>query len=174
MIFMMRCVIVCMLLGVVPVLRTAFAEEVPMHEDRFQISVAGEPVVFAAPPISKDGKRFVPLEPFAAALGLKVETPAGEDMAVLCGGTASEICVPLRFGDSDNGVAMIEGVHYVEVERVTEPFGFAIYEGDGGRLEIIHPSDFAPDFSLPDLEGVSRSIGEFRGKKTLLYVWGSW
>ena len=32
----------------------------------------------------------------------------------------------------------------------------------------------APEFTLPDLEGTSKHLRDFRGKKTLLYVWGSW
>jgi hypothetical protein len=32
----------------------------------------------------------------------------------------------------------------------------------------------APDFTLPDLQGKTHSLSDFRGKKVLLLTWGSW
>ena len=32
----------------------------------------------------------------------------------------------------------------------------------------------APDFSLPDLDGNSHALSDFRGKKVLLATWASW
>jgi hypothetical protein len=32
----------------------------------------------------------------------------------------------------------------------------------------------APDFTLPDIEGVLHSLSDFRGKKVLLATWASW
>lgn len=155
-------------------LQVGFAEEGDMNEDNFQISIDAQRVIFATPPIFKEGKWFVPLEHFAGQLGLKVEYPEGTKIAVLCGGGTSELCVPLQFQDSERGVVDIDGITYVQPARVTKPFGFEIYEESANRLEIIHPMYLAPEFSLPDLENTLRSLKDFRGKKTLLYVWGSW
>ena len=157
-----------------------FAEEENMSREDFQITIDAQRVAFAAPPILREGKWFVPLEPFAKRLGLKVEYPEGAKMAVLCG--ESELCVPLEFQDialqasigSHKGVVEIDGVTYVQPARVTEPFGFEIYEVSANRLEVIQPMHLAPEFTLPDLEGAPRRLRDFRGKKTLLYVWGSW
>lgn len=163
-------------------LRVGLAEAENMSREDFQITIDAQRVVFAAPPVLREGKWFVPLEPFAKQLGLKVEYPEGAKMAVLCGGGASELCVPLEFQDialkatigSHKGVVDIDGVTYVQPARVTEPFGFEIYEVSANRLEVIQPMDLAPEFTLPDLEGTPRRLRDFRGKKTLLYVWGSW
>ena len=43
-------------------------------------------------------------------------------------------------------------------------FGFQPYE----------PPKPAPDFALPDLEGRTRSLGDFRGKVLLLFFWATW
>ena len=145
-----------------------------MKSADFQISIDAQPVVFTAPPIVKDGVWLVPLERFAERLGLKVEYPEGEEMAVLCGETESERCVPLRFQDSKDGVVDIQGVVYARPASVTEPFGFEIYSTSSNRLEVIQPMQLAPEFTLPDLQGTQRHLRDFRGKKTLLYVWGSW
>jgi hypothetical protein len=32
----------------------------------------------------------------------------------------------------------------------------------------------APDFTLPDIDGVSRSLSQLRGKKVFLATWASW
>jgi peroxiredoxin len=32
----------------------------------------------------------------------------------------------------------------------------------------------APDFTLPDIDGNSHSLSDFRGKKILLLTWASW
>ena len=149
-------------------------QESDMKSANFQISVDAQPVVFTAPPILKDGVWLVPLDSFAERLGLKVEYPEGEKMAVLCGETESERCVPLRFQDSKDGVMDINGVVYARPASVTEPFGFEIYSISSNRLEIIQPMHLAPEFTLPDLDDTQRHLRDFRGKKTFLYVWGSW
>ena len=32
----------------------------------------------------------------------------------------------------------------------------------------------APDFTLPDVDGVPRSLSQLRGKKVFLATWASW
>lgn len=162
-------------------LRVGLAEEENMSREDLQITIDAQRVSFAAPPVLREGKWFVPLEPFAKQLDLKVEYPEGAKMAVLCGG-ALELCVPLEFQDIASqasiglhkGVVDIDGVTYVQPELVTEPFGFKIYEVSTNQLEVIQAMHLAPEFTLPDLEGTPRRLRDFRGKKTLLYVWGSW
>ena len=154
--------------------QTGFTEEENMNKKDLQVTIDAQRVRFTAPPILKNRKWFVPLEPFAKQLGLKVEYPEGTKMAVLCGSTTSELCVPLEFQNSEKGVIDIDGVPYVQPVRVTEPFGFEIYEVSANRLAVIQPWHLAPEFTLPDLEGAPRSLRDFRGKKTFLYVWGSW
>lgn len=149
-------------------------QESDMKSTNFQISIDAQPVVFTAPPILKDGVWLVPLESFAKRLGLKVEYPEGEKMAVLCRETESERCVPLRFQDSKDGIIDVNGVIYARPTSVTEPFGFEIYSISSNRLEVIQPMHLAPEFTLPDLWGTEKHLRNFRGKKTLLYVWGSW
>ena len=154
-------------------LRVGLAEEENMSREDLQITIDAQRVAFAAPPVLREDKWFVPLEPFAKRLGLKVEYPEGTKMAVLCGG-ASELCVPLEFQDRGKGILDIDGVTYVQPARVAEPFGFEIYKVSANRFEVIQPMHLAPEFTLPDLEGTPRRLQDFRGKKTLLYVWGSW
>ena len=154
-------------------IQIGFAEK-NMNEKDFQISIDAQRVVFTAPPVFRDGEWFVPLENFAKQLGLKVEYPEGAKMVVLCGGKASELCAPLQFGNDEKGAVKIGGVVYARPTRIAEPFGFEIYEVSANSLEVVQPTHLAPEFTLPDLEGTPKHLKDFRGKKTLLYVWGSW
>ena len=172
-----RCIVKFLVLAVsfsVISAQIGFTEEGDMEKRDFQLSIDGRPVTFAVPPISKNGAWLVPLEPFAEQLGLKVEYPEGSEMAVLCGGVESELCVPLQFQDSKESAVKIGGVTYVAPTYISKTFGFEIYKASANRLEVIHPAHLAPKFTLPDLQDTPRNLQDFRGKKTFLYVWGSW
>ena len=162
------------MLTVVLFCAVGLTEEGNMNGKDLQITIDAQRVTFAALPILREGNWFVPLEPFAKQLGLKVEYPEGAKMVVLCGGVTSELCVPLEFQDSAKDVINVDGVTYVQPARVTKPFGFEIYEVSANQLEVIQPMHLASEFTLVDLEGTPRRLQDFRGKKTLLYVWGSW
>jgi cytochrome oxidase Cu insertion factor (SCO1/SenC/PrrC family) len=41
-------------------------------------------------------------------------------------------------------------------------------------LTPYEPPRTAPAFSLPDLEGRSRTLADFRGKVLLLFFWATW
>ena len=139
---------------------------------KLKISIDNQPATFTSAPIFKNGAWFVPLESVCKQLGLKVDFPDGGDMAVICGeGEESELCVPLQFGES---AFNIEDVTYAKLESITEPFGFEIYKVSATELEVVRPEQLAPKFTLPDLDGTPRRLQDFRGKKTLLYIWGSW
>lgn len=139
---------------------------------KLQISIDNQLVTFTSTPIFKNGAWLVPIESICQQLGLKVETPDGGEMAVICGaGEETELCVPLQFGER---AFSIDGVPYAKLENITEPFGFEIYKASETELEIVRPEQLAPQFTLPDLEDKPRRLQDFRGKKTLLYIWGSW
>jgi cytochrome oxidase Cu insertion factor (SCO1/SenC/PrrC family) len=42
------------------------------------------------------------------------------------------------------------------------------------NLEPYEPPKPAPAFSLPDLDGRTRTLGELRGKVVLLFFWATW
>ncbi len=138
---------------------------------KLQLSIDDQLTKFISTPIFKDGAWLVPLEPVCKQLGLKIDVPDGSDMVVLCGGEESELCVPLQFGED---AFSIDDVTYAKIESITEPFGFEIYKASETQFEIIRPEQLAPKFTLPDLDGTPKRLQDFRGKKTFLYIWGSW
>lgn len=138
---------------------------------QLQISVDNQLVTFASPPIHKDNAWLVPIDSVCKKLGLKVEFPENSKMAVICGDENAELCVPLIFGET---AFDIDGVSYAKLENITKEFGFEIYKVSDMKFEIIRPQQLATIFTLPDLDDTPRSLQDFRGKKTLLYIWGSW
>lgn len=39
---------------------------------------------------------------------------------------------------------------------------------------LVQPGSVAPDFSLPDMDGIMHSLAEFKGKIVVLNFWASW
>ncbi len=139
--------------------------------NRLKVSIDNQLVTFSSDPIFKNDAWLVPIEPICQELGLKTEFPDGSEMVVICGQGGSELCVPLQFGEN---AFNIDDVTYAQLEDITEPFGYEIYKVSEMELEVIHPDLLAPKFTLPDLDDTPRRLQDFRGKKTLLYIWGSW
>jgi cytochrome oxidase Cu insertion factor (SCO1/SenC/PrrC family) len=44
----------------------------------------------------------------------------------------------------------------------------------GMRVQTYAAPKPAPPFSLPDLDGTTHSLGEFRGKVLMLFFWATW
>lgn len=139
--------------------------------NKLKVSIDSKLVTFSASPILKNGAWLVPIETLCKQLGLKVEAPDGAEMVVICGGGESEFCVPLQLGDR---AFNIDNVTYAKLMDITEPFGFEIYKASETELEIVRQEQLAPKFSLPDLDDAPKRLQDFLGKKTLLYIWGSW
>ena len=150
--------------------------------EKLSILIDGEQVTFASPPVLKDDRWLVPLESFSKHIGAKVEYPQGAEMAVVC---QADRCVSLKFGDITRGALQMDGIVYASPAAIAEPFGFHIQTKSPNQMEIFKggikmagtgntAGQLAPDFTLPDLNGNPRKLSDFRGKKTLLYLWASW
>jgi cytochrome oxidase Cu insertion factor (SCO1/SenC/PrrC family) len=50
----------------------------------------------------------------------------------------------------------------------------AVPDFAGMRIQPYTPPKPAPAFSLPDLEGKVRTLGDFRGKVLMLFFWATW
>lgn len=136
-----------------------------------KVAIDSKLISFSTSPILKDGTWLVPIDTLCKELGLKIEIPDGEDMVVICGSGGSDLCVPLQL---DERAFNIDGITYAELKDIAEPFGFEIYETSEKEIEIVRPKQLAPTFTLPDLDNEPKRLQDFRGKKTLLYIWGSW
>jgi len=88
----------------------------------------------------------------------------------------AERCVPLPASavkDAD-----------VDVEAFWRKLGAPVVGSDEGDVWVLGaPADErnaaleglqAPDFTLPDIDGVQRSLSQLRGKKVFVATWASW
>ena len=89
-----------------------------------------------------------------------------------------DICVPVREGA---GVIRDEAVDLAAfADLLGRPLALDIDERAAavgasalGRASAL-ASLAAPDFTLPDIDGQSHSLSDYRGKKVFLAVWASW
>ena len=88
----------------------------------------------------------------------------------------AEACVPLP-ADAVNG-------NDVNVEAFWKKLGGPVVANDARDVFALGaPADernaaleglAAPDFTLPDIDGVPRTLSQLRGKKVFLATWASW
>ncbi len=103
-----------------------------------------------------------------AATGYHVE-PQG-----LCRG---ELCVPIPPG----GKARVVDGSRVNVEALAALLHRPVVRDDAHGVISVGPETgsrlaggVAPDFSLPDFDGVQHSLSQYRGKRVLIMTWASW
>lgn len=115
-----------------------------------------------------EGKLWAPLHAAMKAFDVKLEERQGQ--RVLC---REERCALL----SPQVLRMRDGVEMVDLFWLAEAFGLAQTPARSALPALDDAPEsggLAPDFTLPDLEGRPRSLSEFRGKKTVVFIWGSW
>ena len=135
------------------------------------VSIDNQVIDFPSPAILKDSEWLVPLDPICQKLGLTVKSQENQNMLVICSAGDSELCVPLQF---DTDVFHSDGSNFTKLENITQPFGCQIYRYSKDKVEIVRTKQLAPSFTLPDLNDIPTQLKGFQGKKTLLYIWGSW
>ncbi len=100
------------------------------------------------------------------------------------GACIDDICVPVRQDvDSDIFVTR-QGTQWFNVselaDRLNQPM---VVDSDNGvwsfgaipaRRSSFLDKAVAPDFSLPDIDGNTIKLSDFKGKKVMLLTWASW
>lgn len=86
-----------------------------------------------------------------------------------------EVCIPVP---GDVGPGPIEAAKLARLLRRPIAIDAAEHVASFGasssdRADALR-SGIAPDFDLPDLDGVVHSLSDFRGKKVVLYAYASW
>jgi len=103
-----------------------------------------------------------------AATGFRLE-PQG-----LCRGA---LCVPIPPGEK---ARFVDGAR-VNVAALAEQLRRPLVSDDAHGVVSVGPEPGsrlagaeAPDFTLPDFDGVQHSLSQYRGKKVLIMTWASW
>jgi hypothetical protein len=132
----------------------------------FTLIDVGKPTAIKAE--LRDGRVLLAPEQLASATGWDYK-PEG-----LCRG---EVCVPVR-----DPAIETDGLIDLEVVAATlrRPLALDLavsvaYLGESAADRGEQMSSMqAPDFTLPDLEGRTHSLSDYRGRKVLLVVYASW
>lgn len=100
------------------------------------------------------------------------------------GACLDEICVPVRQDQDSELLVRRQGAPWFNLtelaDRVHQPYLADHESGVWGFGEIpAQRQSFvrdgqAPDFTLPDWRGDTRSLSDFKGKKIMLLTWASW
>lgn len=101
-----------------------------------------------------------------AATGWKLETEG------LCRGDAC-VRVDKAWCDADGRIDLMAFARHMG-QPVTRDDGVVAF---GESVNVRRDALFslqAPDFTLPDLDGVMHSLSDYRGKKVFLHSWGSY
>lgn len=143
-----------------------------------QLYIDSKLVSLTPAPRLKNGDALVPLHAFSNAVGAEVKTLEDSGNLAVCKG---DLCIPL--GDSGANTISIEDVVYVPLDVLAEPLGLRwqmednalrVTSSAGERIGL-RIGDHPPDFMLPDLyTGELVSLRNYRGKKTVFFMWASW
>lgn len=132
--------------------------------------------------VLKNGNVLVPLEALGRKVGLKIEYLEDPEQVTIC---RDDLCIPLMVGDATQGAVFLAEVAFASPAVFAGPAGLGWrYDEEekvmriftGGASEVgLGVGDLAPDFTLPDLAtGTPISLSDFRGQKTVFFMWASW
>lgn len=117
---------------------------------------------------ARDASLWVPLERLEAATGWRLE-PQG-----LCRGP---VCLPLSAEERE---AWVQDGRF-DVAAFARRRGQPVLRDEKHDVWSVGPppeprlaAGRAPDFSLPDLDGRTHALSDYRGQKVLLLAWASW
>jgi hypothetical protein len=137
------------------------------QEDKMPTVIYGERETTLTDADSEDGNLWLSLDDLEPATGWQLK-PEG-----VCRG---EQCVPIPPADSDD---FLRGDHF-NLTRFASHLGQPLVSDPGEDVwvfgEPVAPTGplYAPDFTLPDLEGREHTLSDYRGNKVFLATWASW
>lgn len=100
------------------------------------------------------------------------------------GACLDEFCVPIPKSREAEFLRTAEGRKLFNVAELARTMKQPVIHDDANAIWLFgsRPESLmkiadtleAPDFTLPDWKGASRSLRDFRGKRVLLITWASW
>ncbi len=130
------------------------------------VIIYDEQVTLLATAETRDESLWLSAADMQAATGWKLET------AGLCRGDAC-VRVDKAWCDAEGRIDLMAFARYMGQPMTRDDGVVAFGESVNVRREALFSLE-APDFTLPDLDGVMHSLSDYRGKKVFLHSWGSY
>lgn len=121
---------------------------------------------------------YVALDAFCALVNAEAKTLESNGPLAVC---RDDLCIPLNVsGETDT--LEFEGVLFGRLAAFAEPLGLSwkldaqvLRVNTGQKTEGLSIGQTPPAFTLPDLySGEAVALSDYRGKKTVFYMWASW
>jgi len=124
------------------------------------------------------GEIYVALDDFCATVATQAKYSEEGGPLTVC---REDLCIPLSVGGTEDTLT-VAGVLFARLAAFGEPLGLSWTQNNGSVLVTFAPAipglgigNTPPFFALPDLySGASVSPSDYRGKKTVFYMWASW
>lgn len=140
------------------------------------VSIDGEKV--GIPAVVQGDEVFVALDTFCKAVNAEAKTLEANGPLAVC---RDDLCIPLNVSGTEDTVT-VEGVLFGRLAAFGDPLGLKWTQNNGSLVVTsgqaasgLGIGNTPPPFTLPDLySGEAVSLSDYRGKKTVFYMWASW
>lgn len=140
------------------------------------VSIDGQKVAISAA-VQGDAV-FVALDTFCEAVNAEAKTLEANGPLAVC---RDDLCIPLNVSGTEDTLT-VEGVLFGRLAAFGDPLGLKWTQNNGSLVVTsgqaasgLGIGNTPPSFTLPDLySGEAVSLSDYRGKKTVFYMWASW
>jgi hypothetical protein len=121
---------------------------------------------------------YVALDDFCKQIDAEAKVLEAGGALAVC---REDLCIPLNVSDTEDTLT-VAGVLFGRLTAFADPLGL-VWTLNNGALEVtsgqvvsgLGIGNVPPPFTLPDLySGAPVSVSDYRGKKTVFYMWASW
>lgn len=140
------------------------------------VSIDGRPVLVQMK--RQGGQIYVDLKAFCELVNAEAKRLEDNGPLAVC---RDDLCIPLNTNGGHDTLD-VDGVLFGRLGAFAEPLGLTwSMDGDGLRVKTeqlvsgLGIGHVPPAFTLPDIyTGESVALSDYRGKKTVFYMWASW
>ncbi len=119
------------------------------------------------------------LDVLTGQLGFTLKELPGDQTGICYG----DLCIPMETGEAPDEIRMVNGQRMVPMTTLYESLQGDLIRDLDGRWLLLNtdpaggdndlPSE-AVDFMLPDMNGKTVELSDYRGQKVILFAWASW
>lgn len=170
----------CMACLVVLVIGFCFLAQADARKDekmaKLRVLIDGNEVGLSA--TQRGDEVYVALDDFCKQIDAEAKVLEANGPLAVC---REDLCIPLNVSGTEDTVT-VGGVLLGRLAAFGEPLGLTWAQNNGSLVVTsgqvvagLGIGNTPPSFTLPDLySGAPVSVSDYRGKKTVFYMWASW